>query len=517
MQKMLAPFLGVNKDLSIADLKDGFVTDASNVRFRESYAELFLGQEEAYGTPPIAPISAFPVRIAGARYWLVLSQTKAYAVTGSPAVWTNVTRQTASVDVNYAASLDTLWNGGVLNGVPILNNGVDAPQMWSPAGAGTKLAALSNWPASTTARVLRMHQNFAFALDVTKSGTRYPHRLKWSAPAEPGTVPVTWDETDDENDAGERDIPGSGYLVDALSLRQSFIIYKEGSTHICTYAGAPFIWNTQQLFATSGMLSADCAVEIDGTHVVLTASDVVRHDGSSVQSIVDKATRRWLFQNIDSSNYDRCFVTKNVYFNEVWVCFPELGQTSCTRALVYNYKDGTTSFRSLPSVTSGNTGLVEATIGSTIDSKTQPIDSYTASFDENEFGAQLERTMLCAPSRPALVLADSGTQSFGAFVSAYMERTGLAMGVPDRVKLVTRVRPHFRAPTGTVLTFRIGGHMDLYGPVTWSAPITYTVGVDQSVDGFASGRYLAYRIESVSAYQWRLDGMDLEFNVKGRW
>lgn len=308
MQKMLAPFLGVNKDLSIADLKDGFVTDASNVRFRESYAELFLGQVEAYTTAPIAPITAFPVRIAGARYWLVLSQTKAYAVTGIPAVWTNVTRQTASVDVNYAATLDTLWNGGVLNGIPIVNNGVDVPQMWLPAGTGTKLQALSNWPASTTARVLRMHQNFAFALDVTESGTRRPHLLKWSAPAEPGTVPVTWDENDGTNDAGERDIPGNGYLVDGLSLRQSFIIYKEGSTHIASYAGSPFIWNTQQLFATSGMLSADCAVEIDGTHVVLTSSDVVRHDGSNVQSIVDKATRRWPARPMCSTFYIGCWM-----------------------------------------------------------------------------------------------------------------------------------------------------------------------------------------------------------------
>lgn len=511
------PFVGLNKDLSAEDLPLGAVTDARNVRFREGYAEQFLGQVDAYGAAPIAPVSAFPVRIGSDRYWLALSQTKAYAVSGSPGTWTNVTRQTAGVDVNYAASLDTLWNGGVLNGVPIVNNGVDAPQMWLPPATGTKLVALTAWPANTTARVLRPFRNYMFAFDVTKAGTRYPHRVKWSHPADPGSVPVSWDEADATKDAGETDLDGAGYLVDARPLRQSLIIYKENSTHICNFTGAPFIFSFQQLFSASGMLSADCAVEIDGAHVVLTASDVIMHDGSSVRSLLDKATRRWLFQNIDSTAYDRCFLTKNVYFNEVWICFPELGQTACTKALVYNYKDGTISLRDLPDVTSGNTGLVDVTATTSIDSKTQPIDSYLTSFDENEFGAQLERTLLCAPARPALALVDSGTQFFGSFISSMVERTGLTFGDPNKVKTVRRVRPRFRAPTGTVITFRIGGHMDLYGAVTWSDPVSFTVGTDVSVDAFATGRFGAYRIESSSAYQWRLDGMDFDFTERGGW
>lgn len=515
----LAPFRGINKDLSASDLPEGTVTDASNVRFREGYAELFLGQAKAYETLPVgfAPISAFPVRIGADRYWIVASQTKVYAVTGSPAVWTNITRQTAGVDVNYAASLDTLWNGGVLNGVPILNNGVDQPQVWSPVATGTKLVALTAWPGTATARVFRMFRNFGFALDVTKSGTRFPHRVKWSHPADPGAVPPSWDEADATKDAGEFDLPGAGYLVDALPLRQSLIIYKENSTHMANFAGAPYIFNFQELFSDSGMLSADCAVEVEGSHVVLTASDVIRHDGSSKQSILDKQTRRWLFQNIDSTHYDRCFVTKNVYFNEVLVCFPELGQTSCTKALVYNYRDGTVSFRALPNVTSGNTGLVDVSAGNTIDSKTQPIDTYLNSFDENEFGAQLERTVLCTPSTPALVLVDSGTQFFDAFISAFMERTGISMGQPNQVKTISRVKPRFRAPQGTVIVFRVGGHMDLYGAVTWSDPVSFVVGVDVSADAFATGLFLAYRIESSTAYQWRLDGMDFEFRPRGRY
>lgn len=167
----LGPFIGVNKDLSSGTLPLGAATGALNIRFREGYAEICLGQQDAYCPAPIAPISAFACQIGTVRYWIVLSQAKAYCVTGIPAVWTNITRQTASVDTDYAAELNTLWNGGVLNGVPFFNNGVDSPQMWAPVALTQRVQGLTAWPASTTCRVMRPFNNYLFAFDVTVSAT----------------------------------------------------------------------------------------------------------------------------------------------------------------------------------------------------------------------------------------------------------------------------------------------------------------------------------------------------------
>jgi hypothetical protein len=509
----LYPFTGVNKDLSKEDLPLGSVTDAENVRFREGYAELFLGQSDVYPTAPIDPISAFPVRIGADRYWIALSQLKAYCVTGSPAVWTDITRATGG---DYAATLDDCWNGGILNGVPILNNGVDTPQMWSPVETTQDLQALTAWPTGYTAAVMRPFGNVMFALDINDGTDRFPYRVLWSHPADPGTVPVSWDVTDPTKDAGQFDLAGNGFVIDALTLRQSLVIYAENSTHIANFVGAPFIYDIQQLFSNSGILSKDCVVEVNGSHFVLTSNDFIRHDGSNIQSVLDKQTRRYLFQSIDSESQDRCFVVKNVYFNEVWVCYPELGETSCTKALVYNYKDNSVSFRDLPSVTAGNTGLVDDVYSDTFDGGGPiPFDMDTLPFDQNEFGAQLERTLLCAPDRPALVLMDAGNLDFDEAIQGSMERTGLTFDAPNQIKTVTRVRPRFKAPAGTVLTFQIGSHQTLDGDVTWSPEIVYTVGTDLAVNAFASGYFLAWRILSTDAYQWRLDGMDFEFTPRG--
>ena len=98
-----------------------------------------------------------------------------------------------------------------------------------------------------------------------------------------------------------------------------------------------------------------------------------------------------------------------------------------------------------------------------------------------------------------------------------MERIGITLDDPNRVKTVKRLRPRVLAPSGTVLKFRVGGSMDVYGPISWSSQVTFTVGTDVSVDAFASGRYLAWRMDTDAAYSFRIEGLDVEFEPRGGW
>lgn len=509
----LKPFVGINKDLSPEDLPNGAWTDAQNVRFRNGYAELFRGQIEAYPTAPIAPLSAFPVYIGTTPYWLVLGTAKAYCVTGNPAVWTDITRASGV----YAATNDLCWNGGVLNGVPVVNNGIDTPQAWAPVATTQKLVDLTNWPTGYKAKVVRPFKNYLFALGLTDNTGKYlPHSVRWSDAADPGTLPLNWDSTVSGSQAGEFDLEGSSPVVDCLALRGNLIVYKRNSTHLFSYVGGQFVFQQSLLFSNSGMLAPDCAVEVDGTHIVLTTNDVIVHDGQSTRSALDKVTRDWLFKSIDADGFNLCFVTRNSYFNEVWVCFPELGQTRCTRALVLNLKDGTSSFRSLPGVTSAAVGPVDDSASQTYDGQTGTYDESLRSYNENEFGAGQERLLLCAPDRPALVLADAGTRNFGDPIQATMTRTGITFGDPNTYKTIQRVRPRWgNTPPGTQIKFQVGASDTLDGAISWAPVVTITVGADFTVDSFITGRFLAIQVLSYTAASWRIDGMDVQWVPRG--
>jgi len=106
---------------------------------------------------------------------------------------------------NYSATAAGGWNGGVLGGIAILNNGVDAPQFMGTAN-DAKMAALTNWDRTKTCAVMRPFKRFLVALDTTESATRYPFRVRWSHPAEGGTVPTSWNDADATKDASYVDL-----------------------------------------------------------------------------------------------------------------------------------------------------------------------------------------------------------------------------------------------------------------------------------------------------------------------
>ena len=77
------------------------------------------------------------------------------------------------------------------------------------------------------------------------------------------------------------------------------------------FIGQPFIWQFQRLPGDVGILNRGCVADTPAGHVVLTQGDVVIHQGQGTQSIINAKLRKWLFANIDATNYKRAFVATN--------------------------------------------------------------------------------------------------------------------------------------------------------------------------------------------------------------
>lgn len=501
---------GINKDLSQHELPPNVWTDANNIRFMDGSASQALGYKELYPSAAVVPFHVLPLDVGGVRTWLYAGANKLYSVSDG-AVHTNLTRQTASVDVNYSATRNS-WTSCLLGGIPILNNGVDVPQQWLLTG---KASALSAWPATFTCKVLRAYKNSLIALGITKAGVNYPYMVKWSHPADPGTVPVTWDIADATKDAGETDL-SEGYdkIVDGLTLRDSFMIYKESSIWRMDYTGGAFVYRFSKVLGASGALSRNCIAEIDGRHFVLSSSDCILHDGQSSQSVLDKQTRRDLFRKIDAANSDKCFVFVNRLYNEVFVCYPSLGSTVCDKALVWNYSDKTVSFRDLPGINHADSGAVDDSSSATFDTDAGSFDADTTVFDSNS--SSLTRTLsVMAGNTPKLYLLDSGATFDGVAPVAYLERAGLSFGAPEAFKLVSGMRPRIYGPIGSTVNVSVGSSFDPYGAITYAAPMAYTIGSSTRLDCLVSGRFLAVKFETGTAAMWRLDSYDLDVAEAG--
>lgn len=498
--------IGVNKDLSAAELPPNAWTDALNMRFLDGMARPFYGQGEVYSSPSFVPQHVLPCNVSGARYWIYATDTKTFAVTitGGVAVHTDITHATPRAGVVNS------WTGTLLSGLPILNTGDTSkvPMSWS-LNLANKFVDLANWPAATYCKALRAYKNTLVALNVTKAGANYPYMVKWSHPADPGTVPASWDPTDPTKDAGEQDL-AEGYdtIVDGMQLRDTFVIYKEASIWRMDFIGGPFVYRFSKVLGTSGALNRNCIAELDGLHLVLTGSDVILHDGQSAVSVLDKQTRRYLFQNIDVDGAGLCFVFKNPFFNEVFICYPAIGSTSCDRAMVWNFIDKTVSFREMPNLNHAAFGPVDNGLAGTWSSDSAPWQSDLSAWGGPDFVPSTARTIM-ASANQKLYMMDSSASFDGVIPNAYMERRGLTFDAPDRIKMVSNILPRIEGPVGETVNIQIGASDDPYADPVYGPTMTHVIGSTVHNDCFVSGRYIAVRFSTGSAYQWRLDSYDL--------
>lgn len=517
--------VGLNKDQPPHTLPPEAWTNGLNVKFAKEGVVNSPGDQDVFGTPGVVPYFLLPVPTATDTFWLYTSLAKAYVYNAG--VHTNITRQTASVDVDYTATAGYQWNGTLLGATPVLNNGIDVPQYWADYVVSTKLAALPNWPAALRAKVIRSFGGYLVAINLTDSSTNYPHAIQWSNRADPGSVPADWDYTDPASDAGRIELTDAvgGGLRDGLMLGNTMILYKANSTHSLRYVGGEDIFASELLLTNSGILTANCATPIkEGSqHFVVTESDVIVHVGQkTAESVIDDKNRDWLFSNIDATNFAKSFVFEYPQRSEAWFCFPLSGASEVTTAAIFNYRTGTWSFRDFPYVYA-TAGLISAET---------PEDWATGSgiwdTDTSVWAEVGNRGILVANAADTLMARlETGTQIRAANFSSFVERQGLAIIGHDRqgqpkvdyrvVKQVQRIVPKFRG-AGTV-TVEVGSQEDFNSAVEWATPMTFSIGTDRYLDleTPVTGKLLAVRFSSTSAVgtQWRLEGYDLELALLG--
>jgi hypothetical protein len=497
---------GVIKDTLAQELPVNAWSSAQNMVFRDGCAERVRGQIAALNVPTVTPYFLQAFQTSTAKFFVYCGLAKTFADDG-----------TTKTDITYSVpptgAIDDRWSGGALNGLLLLNNGVDQPVYWAGVPA-TPCALLTGWTSTWRCASMRSLRNYAVAMDITKGASRYRNMVKWSHAADPGALPSSWDETDATKDAGEQDLSGSDPLVDMLPLGDVGILYKERSMWSMRFIGQPFIWQFLRLPGDVGMLTRGCVVSTPQGHVVLTQGDVVIHSGQGTQSIINAKLRRWIFNNIDSTNYKRAFVTSNPSKNEVWVCFPQSGYAACTLALVWNWTDGTWGMRQLNNATYGATGAATYLSSDIWATDTNPWSSDTTSWDSANL-SQAETRLLLSESTPNISIVDTATSNNTAAITAVLERTGIAFDDPGMVKVMTRIRPRFDGPAGQVINIEFGGQMDIEKSIVWSTPIPYTIGSSFEANGFATGRFLGVRFTSIGGQPWRIRSYDVDYENQG--
>ena len=340
-------------------------TTAQNVTFRDGFVQKSNGYTEiAAGAAMLcAPQYLMPYYDpeVGKLYWIYPGTEDANdkGVICTFDGTTHTDRTNIGVYAGTAFYGDTTrWNGAVVNGLAVVNNQLTTPQMWARTGASLNadFDELTDWQNSFTTygtcKVLRGFRNFFIALDITDTGTtptRNPYEVKHSGIVDSYTAPE-WAPTT-SNRAGSKYIgEGGGVLVDCLPLRNVNIIYSENEAWPMSYVGGNEVFAIgDKALLEYGMLAQGCAAAFGaGHHFLVTLGDIVVHDGSNAESIINSRKRDTVFADMDSTNYVNSFVVSHYTEQEIWFCYPKTGAVYPNAVAKWSIKTGAWSFQDLP-------------------------------------------------------------------------------------------------------------------------------------------------------------------------
>lgn len=519
-----------NQDIPAHEVPAEFWTQAENMSFREVYAERIPGFRPIYdanatiGPPQFLLNNVFQ----GVNYWLYGTDNEV-AVTDAAGTHTDL--DPASGGPSSQVPED--WSGCELNGFPILNwQGSAGPHSWD-RNIGNNVAPLTGWPTNYTCQAIRSFKFYLIALGIG-GAQDWPSVALWSDSAAPGNLPTTW-TPGAGNDAGSLSFGDTGTgITDGLPLRDQFMVYKTNSTFIMQYIGGTLIFGQRQFLRTTGCLSTNCVAEWQGNHVVMADGDILIHDGNQVRSLVDKATRRTIFSELSQDNFERSYVLTNKNQNEVWVCYPTEGDTYPTKALVWDANSNTTRFKdtvdifgglSFRDILIGGTGcphmahgnVSETAVTDDWDSQVGTWDAQTRTWDENKVQEASDGLVAIDTDADELVFFDTGNDYSTGTLNARLLRESLDFGDAQVVKLCTEVWPRIVGTAGDVVSIRVGSKFQPDDPISWSDFVQFTIGSDQKIDTFATGRYLSFEFISSDGSPWRLTGFDVNLEQGGRY
>lgn len=502
---------GIATDQAPEELQPGVWSAGANVVFREGFAVRAPGAARIFDAPTVTPYFVAPFRVGASLFWLHAGLARVFVDDGTTR--SDITRTTP-----YTGTPADRWTGGNLNGIFILNNGVQPPQFWN-GNPATKFADLTNWTAGYTCRCLRPWKNILVALDITKSGTRYPWRFLSSAIADPGTVPPSWNPADPSREAYENDVPdAAGPLIDCLPLGEQLVVYTTASAHAVREIGGRQFLGFQTLPLGFGMLARHCAAVTPRGHVVLTAGDVMLHNGQEGRSIAGRIVRRAIFDSLDNSYADRaCFVVANPPEQEVWICYPIDGSPVANRAAVWNWADETWGFRDLRNVTHGAVGQTPLAMGERWSTIGGTWTDNAAKTWGSKMAGQNDQHLVLSSLQPSLALVGYGAQDVGVSMRASVERIGMHFDAPNAIKRISTVWPRIDAPAGTVVYVEVGQSKAPDVEPTWKPAKAFTVGTSKKVSVSVSGRFLSLRLSSTADAVWRVKGVDLDVEVVSEW
>jgi hypothetical protein len=254
-----------------------------------------------------------------------------------------------------------------------------------------------------------------------------------------------------------------------------------------------------------------------GQHYVITDGDFIQHNGQEVKSLIDGKNRNYLFDQISADTYKGCYLVASHADKQLWLAWPKPGDEFTTEALVYDIKSDEFGQVNLPNIAYIGRGIIpDPGFGHSWDEQIGQWDNQIGKWDQQLFN----------PTTDALLMADYVNKRFlvqGAFsnegdaIPVLLQLLSKDLGEPQQYKLITGlwINTNTGAPPGSGnLAVRIGTQAFERDAIKWSPAYFPT---SPKSDFMVSGRFISIELTAQTLHDWRLNSLDLDYELQGLW
>ena len=546
--------MGVNTDVPSWQLPPNVWSASNNVRFDDLSVRKSQGLKKVFdelgNTSPIY-LETYQSGNDSGTWWIAFGTRSIKLWDGS--TWKDITPNPAPTDMPVDSPGQ--WQTTKLGSLVYATNGIDAPIYWE-GDTNKKFETIPHWTSSSNSphqygavQTLAGFKSFLWAGNVfvkeddvgtdLKGGKTFERSVYWSNMTNFYTAP-DW-EISLDSDAGYYELLDSmGGVVHMQQLRESMMIYKSDSIIVSTFIGAPFMFTFQTISPEIGVLCKNAVADFPGGHWFVGRSDCYINNGQTIETKLTNRVQSEMFKDIDGDYAVNTYCVTDWANNEIWTCYPSVGNSRPNRALIWNYKNDTFSFRDLFEKTghikygiapvqkgvqwggdkAADTGPTEEGPFST-NYYTGDWETSTDSWGTQSYDDAVEH-LVWADSKDAsgerqLYRHESGNLIKGDPMRSTIERTGIDLGDPSTVKYVSAVYPKMWTSSADA-TFNVwtAHQMNTEDAVSWEGPKVFNPDTMNKISVRTSGKFFGIRLESNGDFDWLLSGLEWETATSGR-
>lgn len=359
------PLKLLNRQMDPEWIGGEYSPDAENVYSKDGKIKVRPG----YATFATNTLAGVPMAsdefylMAGTKYLLAVSTTKAYSYNTSTGAWDDIT----GTGISLTGDADDVVSFETMNDLWIFTNGVDAIQKWTGTG---DIAVLGGSPDK--AKLVTKYQNHLVTMHTIDGAAKvWPQGVAWSDSG----LPEVWTG----GSSGSANLAeGVDFIRNYSFIDQLLYIYKERSIVPVNYtanADAPFDF-TETKFRGVGLAAPRALCSLNGYDIFFSWDGLYRFDGFSVpQALGSQRISKWLADNISPTYQSRSFMHWVEELAQVWFFFPSTSSSNyCDTVLVYGVDEDMFSiFRLTHTMTAS--GYYERIASDTIDSTSTLVDS----------------------------------------------------------------------------------------------------------------------------------------------